>query len=95
MGVCQQPKKPGKNNINYVHSYRHNGQSHTSTYYHGQIKHKQEIENNKIFNQLIKEKEKKLEKQKTLKEKEEEKKEKEKKLEKQKNLKEKEEEKKE
>ena len=79
MGVCQQPKKPGKNNLNYVHSYRHNGQSHTSTYYHGQIKHKQEIENNKIFNQLIKEKEKKLEKQKTLKEKEEEKKEEEKK----------------
>ena len=69
MGVCQKPTKPGKNNQNYIKPIfgrTISQQLHTSTYYEGQFKRIKEIQQNMIVNKLLKEKEKKLEKKRTL-----------------------------
>ena len=69
MGVCQKPTKPIKNNPNFkppIMRRTTTQQLHTSTYYEGQLKRRSEIEQNIIFNKLLKEKEKKLEKKRTL-----------------------------
>ena len=74
MGVCQQPKKPGKNKDSHFQTTIHR-QLHTTNYYQGQINMKKEIENNKIFDTLLKEKEKEkknLKKKESLKDKKEE-----------------------
>ena len=65
MGVCQQPKKPGKNKDSYFQNTIHR-QHHTTNYYQGQINRKKEIENNILFDTLLKEKEKKLKKKESL-----------------------------
>ena len=67
MGACQQPTKPGKNNPNLLKPMMRRAisqQLHTSTYYEGQFKRIKEMQQNIIFNKLLKEKEKKLEKKK-------------------------------
>ena len=67
MGACQQPTKPGKNNQNLLKPMMRRAisqQLHTSTYYEGQFKRIKEMQQNIIFNKLLKEKEKKLEKKK-------------------------------
>ena len=69
MGVCQKPTKPIKNNPNFkppIMRRTTTQQLHTSTYYEGQLKRRSEIEQNIMFNKLLKEKEKKLEKKRTL-----------------------------
>ena len=72
MGVCQQPKKPGKNKENHFQPTTIHRQFHTTMYYQGRINREKEIENNKIFDSLLKEKEKKLKKKESLGEKKEE-----------------------